>query len=291
MSSIYRSEEGKSSILEEYEACLEQLGGDIRREYVDTRFGKTHVLLTGPEDGKPLFILQGGNCVNPMTLAWFSSLFGDYRIIAPDTIGHPGYSEEARISARFDSFAMWAADLLDHYGIQKSAFIGASFGGGIVLRLATYIPDRIACSVLVMPAGVAAGSKIKMAQDVILPFFKYKMTSSAASLQKIADNLSCGCMKESDKNIVGKIFKHVSLEQDLPKLTEKEELKDYASPTLLLAGEKDIFFPADRLVERAREIIPNVRTITYDTGHFPSQEALLQMNKDIGQFLRDNYGS
>lgn len=119
MSSIYRSEEGKSSILEEYEIYLNELGEKFTREYVETRFGKTHVLLTGPLDGKPLFILQGGNCVNPMTLSWFSSLFKEYRIIAPDTIGHPGYSEEARISARFDSFALWVSDLLDHYKIEK----------------------------------------------------------------------------------------------------------------------------------------------------------------------------
>ena len=119
MSSIYRSEEGKSSILEEYEIYLNELGEKFTREYVETRFGKTHVLLTGPLDGKPLFILQGGNCVNPMTLSWFSSLFKEYRIIAPDTIGHPGYSEEASISTRFDSLALWVSDLLDHYDIEK----------------------------------------------------------------------------------------------------------------------------------------------------------------------------
>ena len=124
MSSIYRSEEGKSSILEDYEAYLANLGEGVEREYVETRFGQTHVLLTGPEDGKPLFILQGGNCVNPMTLSWFSSLFKDYRIIAPDTIGHPGYSEETRISARFDSLALWVSDLLDHYKIEKVRLSG-----------------------------------------------------------------------------------------------------------------------------------------------------------------------
>ncbi|PIH55448.1 alpha/beta fold hydrolase [Paenibacillus sp. LK1] len=289
MSSIYRSEEGKSSILEEYEAYVEQLGEGFTREYVETRFGQTHVLLSGPEDGKPLFILQGGNCVNPMTLSWFSSLFKDYRIIAPDTIGHPGYSEETRISARFDSLALWISDLLDHYKIEKSAFIGPSFGGGIILRLATYIPDRIACSVLVAPAGLAVGSKIKMAQDIVLPLVTYKMTSSPTSLQKIADIMSCSCMKEIDKNIIGKIFKYVSLEQDMPKLTEQDELVNYTSPTLLLVGEKDVFFPADKVIERAQKIIPNVKAIKYDTGHFPSQDVLKQMNQEIQQFLQKNY--
>lgn len=289
MSSIYRSEEGKSSILEEYEIYLSELGEGFTREYVETRFGKTHVLLTGPEDGKPLFILQGGNCVNPMTLSWFSSLFQSYRIIAPDTIGHPGYSEEASISARFDSLALWVSDLLDHYQIEQSAFIGPSFGGGIILRLATYIPERIACSVLVAPAGLALNSRMKTAHDITLPLVKYRMTSSPASLQKITDNLSCHCMKEADKNLIGKIFKYVSLEQDLPKLAEREELINYNSPTLLLVGEKDVFFPGDKCIDRARQIIPNVQAIKYDTGHFPSQDVLQEMNAEIQQFLSRNY--
>ncbi|WP_405130515.1 alpha/beta hydrolase [Paenibacillus sp. FSL H8-0317] len=289
MSSIYRSEEGKSSILEEYEIYLNELGEKFTREYVETRFGKTHVLLTGPLDGKPLFILQGGNCVNPMTLSWFSSLFKEYRIIAPDTIGHPGYSEEASISTRFDSLALWVSDLLDYYDIEKSAFIGPSFGGGIILRLATYIPERISCAVLVAPAGLAVNSKIKTAQDITLPLVKYRMTSSPSSLQKITDNMSCNCMKEMDKNIIGKLFKYVSIDQDLPKLTEREELVNYTSPTLLLVGEKDVFFPADKCIERAQKIIQNVQAIKYDTGHFPSQDVLVQMNEEIQQFLQKNY--
>lgn len=85
--------------------------------------------MTGPKEAKPVFIFQGGNCINPMTLSWFSSLFSEYRIYAPDTLGHPGYSAETRISAKDDSFALWISDLMEHFKISKSAFIGPSYGG------------------------------------------------------------------------------------------------------------------------------------------------------------------
>lgn len=75
----------------------------------------------------------------------------------------------------------------------------------------------------------------------------------------------------------------------MPKLTEQEELENYTSPTLLLVGEKDVFFPADKVIERAQKIIPNVKAIKYDTGHFPSQDVLVQMNQEILQFLQKNY--
>ncbi|MEC0092304.1 alpha/beta fold hydrolase [Paenibacillus macquariensis] len=141
---IYKSEEGKRKIHNYYESYLRMFDVDFQRVYVNTRFGNTHTLVTGPVDGKPLFILQGGNCINPMTLSWFSTLFGEYRIYAPDTIGHPGFSAETRISAKDESFALWISDIMEHFEVEKSAFIGPSYGGGIILRLATFMPEKIA---------------------------------------------------------------------------------------------------------------------------------------------------
>lgn len=287
---IYKNEEGKTKILGYYESYLKLFEVQFERVYVETRFGKTHTLVTGPIDGKPLFIFQGGNCINPMTLWWFASLLGEYRIYAPDTIGHPGYSAETRISAKDESFALWVSDLLEHFKVAKSAFIGPSYGGGIVLRLAAFMPEKVACSVLVAPSGLKLGSKMKMIQKILLPMIWFKATSSQKPLQKIADIMSFNSMKEIDKNIIGEIFTHVRLEQDMPKLTEKRELLNYSSPTMVLVGKRDIFFPDEKVIKTAKAIIPNlVSTITYDMGHFPSEAYLIRMNHEIKQFLATNY--
>ncbi|WP_211748192.1 alpha/beta hydrolase [Paenibacillus sp. Marseille-Q4541] len=286
---IYKTEKGKKKIQDLYESYLESINFEFQREYVETRFGKTHMLVAGPSKGKPIFIFQGGNCINPMTLSWFSTLIKDYRIYAPDTIGHPGYSAETRVSGKDASFPLWVSDLMEHYKIQKSAFIGPSYGGGIILRLATFLPEKIACSVLVSPSGLKLGSKIKMIQKILVPMLLFQMNSSQKQLQNIADSMSSNSMKEIDKNIIGEIFKHVKLEQDMPKLTEKNELFSYHAPTLVLAGKEDIFFPESRVILTAKEIISNIETITYDMGHFPSEEILIRINDDIKRFLDNNY--
>jgi hypothetical protein len=100
---------------------------------VDILSGKTQTLVTGPKSGKSLIILQSGNCINSMTLSWFSSLFNDYRIYSPDTIGHPCYSAETRVSAKDTSFSLWISDLMDYFKIKHSPFIGPSYGAGIIL--------------------------------------------------------------------------------------------------------------------------------------------------------------
>ncbi|MGD8191742.1 alpha/beta fold hydrolase [Brevibacillus ginsengisoli] len=287
---IYTSTEGKSRVLAAYDSYLELLPADFERIHVSTRFGVTHTLVTGPKDAKPVFILQGGNCINPMTLSWFKSLFHDYRIYAPDTIGHPGYSDETRISAKNDHFALWLSDLMDAFSITKSAFIGPSYGAGIILRLATYLPDKIACSVLISPAGLALGSKASMLRMILFPLLLFKLNNSDRPLQKIADAMSLQTMQETDKMIIGEIFKSVRLERNMPKLTDKSELVNLSSPTMIIAGSKDIFFPSEKVVHKASETIPNlVKCLSYEMGHFPSEQRLLSINQEIRNFFQTYY--
>lgn len=289
---LYRSAEGKKKILDDYETYLQTFHVHFERVYVDTRFGKTHTLIAGPTNGKPVFILQGGNCINPMTLSWFSSLFEEYRIYAPDTIGHPGYSEETRISAQDDSFAFWISDLMDQLGVEKSAFIGPSYGAGIILRLATFMPKKISCSILVSPSGIQLGSKIKLMKSILLPLLLFNLNSSQKHLDNISQVMSFNSMKELDKNIIGHVFQYVKLEQNMPKLTEKDELSNYSAPTMVITGKKDIFFPTEKVSTKAKEIFSHLITyhnLSYEMGHFPSEEFLQKINSDIKDFLRQYY--
>ncbi|MCM3236564.1 alpha/beta hydrolase [Heyndrickxia oleronia] len=286
---IYKSE-GKRIITQHYDNYLKSFQFNVEQKYVNTSYGKTHILVAGPPEGKPIFIFQGGNCINPMTLSWFLPLVDKYRVYAPDTIGHPGYSSESRISAKDNSFAQWIKELMDYFNIDSSAFVGPSYGAGIILRLATFMPDKIDCSVLVSPAGIRLGSKIRMIKDILLPLVLFNGTSSQKYLNKITDTMSDNSMREIDKKIIGDVFKYIRLEQEMPKLTTKEELSHYSSPTLIIAGKKDIFFPESRLNKVAREIIPNLIAFkTYDMGHFPSEEHLIKINNDIVEFLKAYY--
>lgn len=97
-------------------------------------------------------------------------------------------------------------------------------------------------------------------------------------------------MKEVDKQIIGDIFRYVKLEQDMPALTKKGELTNYRSPTLIIAGKDDIFFPANKLEIAAKEIIPNLVSFKmFEMGHFPSAEQIINLNEEIKDFLHRYY--
>ena len=284
---IYNSKEGKSKILAYYDEALSRLDVKYKDLFVDTHFGKTHILELGPEEGKPLVIFHGGNVTNPVSLSWFKPLMNDYHIYAPDTIGHPGKSDETRISPRDDSYAQWAVDFLDEIGLNQANFIGPSYGGGITLKIAAYAPERISKTVLLIPSGIANGSRTGLIFKIFIPLLIYKYFPNH-------DRLVCAVQpmlsEEIDEDLlqhIGDVLRYVKFEREFPRTVTEEELKGFKAPTLVFAGEKDIFFPAEVIIPRVKAVIPNLAAAECLEGsnHFPPDKTLDYINKRIKEFF------
>ena len=117
--SIYKSDAARAAIEALYDRALSRLPFPTESRRVDTTFGSTHVLVAGPEGAPPLLALQGGNVVNPLTLAWLTPLADEFRIYAPDTIGQPGKSSGRRVSANDTSLGEWCEQVLDGLGLER----------------------------------------------------------------------------------------------------------------------------------------------------------------------------
>ncbi|MFC1932756.1 alpha/beta fold hydrolase [Chloroflexota bacterium] len=288
--SIYRSPEGEKKVLALYQSVLKRLELKFEEQMIKTRYGVTHTLITGPKESPPLIIFQGGNTVNPVTLSWFIPLMKEYRVYAPDTIGHPGISAQTRISPRDDSFGKWVVDLLDNLGIEKASFIGPSYGAGIILRTAAYAPELISNAVLLMPSGIANGSLWRMIIKIIYPMLLYRLFPSRSRLLQAVRPMFTEDIDKIAVDVIGSVYRHVKLETQMPRPATKEELMDFKAPTLVLAAEKDIFFPSSKVLPRTKGIIPNLIAAEslLGCGHFPSKEILQYINNRIGVFLRES---
>ncbi len=138
---IYRSVEGRNRILQLYDQNWDDLHLVKDDIFIDTRHGQTHVVITGPQDGQPLVVFHGGNMISPVSFAWITALTKTYRIYAPDTVGHPGYSAETRLDAGSFQYGEWAADVVDGLRLDQPVVMGGSYGAGILLNLAA-MPHR-----------------------------------------------------------------------------------------------------------------------------------------------------
>lgn len=286
--SIYRSSEGEAELMALYDEALAGLGAEFESRTVGTSFGETHVLVTGPEDAPPVVVLQGGNFVNPLCLAWFLPLARENRVFAPDIVGQPGRSAQTRPSSRGDEQARWMVEVIDGLGLERAPFVGVSFGAGVILRVAGYAPERVSRAALVSPAGVATGPAARMLKDVALPMLLYRLRPSRerliAAARPVLTDLDDIYLRQ-----LGLVYRHVKLDRNLPRTATEQELSRYESPTLLFTSDEDLFFPPEAVIPRARKIIPNLTAAETLSGcrHVPSRQAFGYVNDRISAFLRE----
>ena len=255
--SIYRSSTGRQTLEEVYTAAVEELEVEVDERFVETRHGETHVLLAGPENGTPIFVFHGGNTTNPLTLAWYSNLAEEYRLIAPDTIGQPGYSAETRVDPRGDGYGKWVVDLLDAFDVQSAPMIGTSYGGGIILRTAALSPEKIDSAALVVPAGFGTGSFIPMMKvglpAILYRFFGFEWLLDQTLTAMITPPEPDPIVRET----IAASLRYVKLEREFPEATA-DELDGFTAPVALFVAENDPFFPPETIVPRASSRLPNL---------------------------------
>jgi pimeloyl-ACP methyl ester carboxylesterase len=176
-------------------------------------------------------------------------------------------------------------EVLDGLGLGPASFVGISYGAGLVLRLAGLAPGRVAGAVLVSPAGIAAGPIWPMLKEVALPMLVYRASPNRERLLRAARPI----LTDFDELYVrqlGLVYRHVKLDRQLPRAATREELAGYAAPTLLFAAENDLFFPAQKVITRAEEIIPNLQTETLpNSRHVPSRQTFARINDRTVEFL------
>ena len=285
--SIYRTQQGRAEILRLYDEALSHVGIGHESQTVPTRYGATHVLSLGANEGPPVLFLHGGNFLNPTCLRWFLPLARRHRIYAPDIVGQPGKSAQGRPSPTGDSHAWWVEDVLDGLSLRRVPFIGLSYGAGIILRVAGYAPERVSAAVMVSPAAISTGPLGRMLLEAVVPMMAYRLHPSRKWLLRAARAI----LTERDdlaERQLGAIYRHVKLDTQLPRMVTEQELRGFGEPVALFTSEEDVFFPGEAVVDRAREIVPNLVAAECLRGcrHSPTRAALGHVNEEILTFLK-----
>ena len=124
----------------------------IESKMVATSRINTHVLFSGPDDGKPVLFIHG----NASSATYWEELMlklpAGFRGIAPDLRGY-GDTEDKLIDAT-RGMGDWVDDLLallDALKLDKVHTIGHSMGGTIVLGLVAGAAERVLSATLVNP--------------------------------------------------------------------------------------------------------------------------------------------
>lgn len=285
MKSIYRNEQSKKAVWELYDRQMKDLKIPYTDLFVDTSFGKTHVIECGNLRGNPLLVFHGGNATTAYNLKYCRFLLKDFHIYAVDTIGHPGKSAEASLSPRNQDYGKWAVDVIKGLGFDEIACFGGSFGAGILVKAMCVAPEVIKRSVLLVPSAIQNAPTYKSI-NMAFPMLMYRLTHKEKWFVKCILPMA---IKES--NITEDILTtarcsidNAKIKSVMPQNENHKNLCKFQKPVLVIAAEKDCLFPAKGVLLKAKKVwTQSERYLLKDRGHI--NELTNEEKKMIIRFL------
>lgn len=269
MKSIYRNEQSKKAVLRLYDKQIDDLKIPYADLFVDTSFGKIHIIECGNLRGKPLLVFHGGNATTAYNLKYCRFLLDDFHVYAVDTIGHSGKSAEVSLSPRNQDYGKWAVDVIKGLGFKEMACFGGSFGAGILVKAMCVALEVIKCSVLIVPSAIQNAPAYK-SLSMAFPMFMYWLTHSEKWFIKCILPMAI-----TESNITEDILEtarcsidNAKIKSIMPKNESCKSLRKYQKPVLVMAAEKDCLFPAKDVLLKAKKVWKqSKRYLLKDRGH------------------------
>lgn len=285
---VYKNTECMEKMHRFYDKALKSLHIEYSEEYIDTSFGKTHILTAGDKNKPPLCTIHGGNGITPLNLKLFIPLLNEYRIIAPDVVGMPGKSEPYRtVSSKKDEYGLWICELLNALQIEKLPFVVSSYSSAMLLSLAKAFPDKIDKAVLLVPSGIAHGPIMPMLTKMVVPFISYYFAPDKKTLDKVMDVMG-GKGDDLWHEFFDVMMSSYKMEMRPPKEYHKKELCRFKAPLLIIASNSDIFFPADKVFKKAVGLFAGrVKTELIESKHLPSEAVMKKVCEQVAGFFKN----
>ncbi len=247
--------------------------------------------------GRPVVMLHPFPAHHEFWLPAAQALLPRYQLILPDLRGH-GESEVGEGPATMKKHATDVANVLDHAGVGRVPFIGASIGGYVLFEVWRRYPARVAALALCntkasADSEEARAGRLRSAADVLErgtePFFESMIPrllgkTTVESRPDLVEG-ALSMMRKMSPEDVAQVQRGMAERPD-----SLGTLRTITVPTLLVTGDEDILAgPAE--AELMRTGIAGSRlTIIPRAGHYSPWEQPEQAGPVLRQFVDSVYG-
>jgi pimeloyl-ACP methyl ester carboxylesterase len=285
--SIYKSPKYREKLIKIYDEKLSQWPTPYKSRYIDTKYGKVHVIVSGPEDGYPVMLINASGVAGWSWIFNVGALNKKFRTYAIDNIGEAGKNDLKQpnyIPGNGPEIAAYYADIGNQLGFKKSHVIGASVGGFISSNYAIYAPERV--DKLVLLGSMGYGFTIKtIATMIIAQGYPIKPIQDATFTWAFGNTLH---VRDAFGPWFRLVMKGMVPTPIVPKSLSPEELKKISSPTLTFIGTKDAVVGDFKKAADLAKNIPNSKIRIVESGHLIGAELSDQVNEEIMLFLAEN---
>ncbi|MOA09721.1 putative carboxylesterase nap [compost metagenome] len=243
------------------------------------------MIVSGPEDGEPVFMFHGMTSNSAM---WYPTVeaLKDFRVYCIDTPGDFGKSKVAKSIRTPEDAVLWMDQVLDAFGLAKATLIGHSMGGWFCSNYATSRPERIKRLVLLAP----------VATFLPIPFLKLLRKVYPAMLwpkpNRIRRAWDWFCKKGYSlpshvMDVVIAAYTHGRSQLlVVPRVIEKEAWSKLSAPVLFLVGDEEKIYDAAKVMRRVRETLYDSEVMLISgAGHCLILEQKSAVNEAILRFM------
>ncbi|WP_342476440.1 alpha/beta hydrolase [Paenibacillus sp. FSL H7-0350] len=290
MGSIFKSRATEEEYYLCYDKSLHRFGLEGTSYYISTSFGDTYVLCFGDPSKKPLILLHGMTMSSTMWYPNMKQLIQERCVYAVDIVGDFGRSKPTVAIKNRKAANQWLLEVLDAMQFNKVDLAGHSMGGFLSLNFALDYPGRVSKLLLFAPAGTFYKISFK--------FFAKIYPALLFHTEKWIDNAFLWFSGKGEplhpvfRAQVISGYRHAKpLLQVMPSVFAKEEFQNFNIPTLLLIGDKEVIYPAEKAIANAKRLIPNLEThIIEGASHSLTMEHADVVNEKAILFLRKEEG-
>jgi pimeloyl-ACP methyl ester carboxylesterase len=290
----YVSTYGYQQMMTWYDASLQAIQAPLEHRICRTRYGDTHVIVTGdPLASLPVVLLHG---INVNAMAWapqLNTLVPDFPLIVPDIPGYVGRSASTRIPYAGDHMARWLADVLDGLHIEQCLLVGGSAGGYFAVQAAAGLPERVRGVILLNPCGLSPYRHLyKLTQ---IPFVVRMLHLIARPLvahrsvarQIIAHGMHPAHTPTSHNVELAYLLLRYFHRRPAPPVLPPGVLAAVVAPVRLLVSPYELYTDPAQVVRVVCRYVPNVEARYVTTaGHDINKEAPARVNQAIRSLHR-----
>lgn len=287
-SSGFRTARGQAAFFTAYDQAMKLWPVPYEEIDVPTRFGTTHVAITGPKDGPPLVLLHGYAATLAMWALNVRDFSRHYRVYALDVMGQPGKSVPDEPVTSAADYVEWLTATLNALHLDRISLIGMSFGGYLALNYAIAAPERVQKLVL-----LSAGGLLPMVRQFVFRGMLMSMIPTHLTVNTFMHWLG---FPDDLLNMMYLGLRHFRIPTEtlrvLPVPFTDEALRGMRVPTLLLYGEHEVICDPVAALARAQRLIPDFRGELIPASSHDMVISQYQMvNTRVLDFLKETRGA
>lgn len=292
MSCLFESEKGRRELIAWHERFKSNIKFPLTEQTIQTSFGKTGLLIGGPENSPPLVLLHEAYTSSSHILKEYQGLLNHYRIFSLDIIGQSVMSEDTRLAVNNNDYGKWVVEIMDTLNLPEASILGVSWGGFVALRTASIASHRIKRLILITPAGIIHGNAMLGLSKIGLPMGHFRKKPCFSNLVHCARNVLTS-LNDDWLPYFGDAILHYTPEIRAPGIVSLNEFHNAKFPVMVIGAENDFSFPGQILVNQSRKIFPGLKVaeVVPNSQHIlpTDPDFRLNLTKNIIQFLEMNW--